>query len=675
MINKREYEMRTLSPTLLAAQQAASHTPWVKIEVKNKITGVTRLTWERLYQGTESDYYHGLTLAGDGSLIRVRITPPSDGCKLYRQRITNPGPQCNFSTWTYTNEYDCQAIAAASYNAEVSIFWINGSRELRRIRSTDYGASWLSPELIDYSPSTDVHGLAAAYKSNGDLAVFFTDQMTLYIKKRISGNWQTKAAWDKSTGSLSSIAAVYNSDWDLLVTGQDSNGNYKVWSLIYGDGGEGLAGVWSNLKELASAPAGGDFEYSGVFMDKPDVYRAFFIEKFSGIQSYNRPFWTYSIPNTGFTDSLWCEPVPFNLSSGYGLAISHFGNYCWLSNTNGVWRSSLVEASLDVSADILSVKCETLPKESRLLIDLRNDDGRYRSPGEGYLYVLKIGSQIEFSPGYVTALGKEASPGIVFWLDGWEYINSGNNSCFTLHAVDGWHLLGSWRARHQFRWNKDSNEMSVKRILEFVLARVGLKLEVQSQSSVITGFYPDFAIHPDDSGDIIVMRLLSFVPDMVYIEGVKAFLVNPQSSDSPVYCYGQAHSIFQGKYHSGSWLTNQVHIEGYDADNAASIITDSFSWQQMDCFSDRIKTIADRNIGTVAAGQTLAGAYLRKVEIAALDGMIRVPVNCGQQLYDVIDITDDRAGLSGAKRRVMGLLLSYQPTRGEYEQKLLLGGV
>jgi hypothetical protein len=54
--------------------------------------------------------------------------------------------------------------------------------------------------------------------------------------------------------------------------------------------------------------------------------------------------------------------------------------------------------------------------------------------------------------------------------------------------------------------------------------------------------------------------------------------------------------------------------------------------------------------------------------------MMRVPVNCGQQLYDVIDITDDRAGLSGAKRRVMGLLLSYQSTRGEYEQKLLLGG-
>ena len=366
--------MRTLSSTLLAAQQAGSHTPWVKIEVKNKMTGVTRLIWERLYQGTESDYYHGLTLAGDGSLIRVRITLPSDGCKLYRQRVTNPGSQSNFSNWIYTNQYDCLAVAAASFNAEVSLFWINGSRELRRLKSNDYGASWLSPELIDYSPSTDVRGLTAAYKPNGDLAVFFTDQMTLYTKKRIAGNWQTKAAWDKSTGSLSSVAAVYNSDWDLLVIGQDSGGNDKVWSLIYGDGGDVPAGTWSNLKELASAPADGDLEYGGVFADKPDVYRAFYVEKFSGVQSYNRPFWTHSIPDTRFTDNLWHEPVPFNLSREYGLAIAHSGNYCWLSNAGGVWRSSLAEASLDVAADILSVKYETLPKEGRLVIDLRNDD-------------------------------------------------------------------------------------------------------------------------------------------------------------------------------------------------------------------------------------------------------------------------------------------------------------
>ena len=52
-----------------------------------------------------------------------------------------------------------------------------------------------------------------------------------------------------------------------------------------------------------------------------------------------------------------------------------------------------------------------------------------------------------------------------------------------------------------------------------------------------------------------------------------------------------------------------------------------------------------------------------------------VPVNCGQQLYDVIEVTDARAGLAAAKRRVLGMTLVYQPQRGEYFQRLELGGV
>ena len=133
--------MRTLSSALSAAQQANSHTPCVKVEVKNKTAGVTRLLWERLYQGAEAEYYHGLTLAGDGSLIRVRVTPSADGSKLYRQRVTNPGSQSDFSTWTYTGQYNCLAVAVAAYGTQVSIFWINNNREIRRLKSTNYGAS------------------------------------------------------------------------------------------------------------------------------------------------------------------------------------------------------------------------------------------------------------------------------------------------------------------------------------------------------------------------------------------------------------------------------------------------------------------------------------------------------------------------------------------------------
>jgi len=404
--------MRELSSTLLAAQQQASHIPCVKVEASNRHAGVVKLRWERLYSGSEADYYHALTMPGDGSLIRVRVTPPSDARKLYRQRVASPGPQSDFSQWVYTSQYDVVTVAACSLGAEASIFWIKGDRKLYHLKSTDYGASWGSPQLLTYTPTTAINGLACAYKPNGDIALFFADQATLYVMKRLSDSWQAKVAWDKSTGDLSGLAAVYDGDWNLLVTGQDSGDNFKLWSLVYGDGGDVAAGSWSGLKEWASAPADGDFDYRTAFMDKPDVYRCFFVESFSGNEAYSRPCWSYSVPGSKFIDNLWHEPVPFNLSSQYGLAIAHYGGYGWLSSPYGVWRAGLSPQSLDLSADVLSLREELNPTGGSLNVELRNDDGRYAAPGEGDLSVLDIGGQLDFSPGYVTAQGNEVSPGL-----------------------------------------------------------------------------------------------------------------------------------------------------------------------------------------------------------------------------------------------------------------------
>ena len=263
--------MRTLSSTLLAAQKQATHIPYVKVEAYNKILGVVRLDWTRLYTGTEPDYFHALTIPGDGSLIRARITPPADSRKLYRQRVANPGPSSDFSTWTYTNQYNAAVVACCSLGAEVSIFWINGvNRAIYQLKSTDDGVTWGTPTLLGYSPTTAIYGIAAAYKANGDIGLFYADQATLYVMKRIAGSWGAATAWDKTTGDLSGVACVYDGDWNLFVTGKDSNGNFKLWSLIYGDGGDVAAGTWSDLKEFASAPSGGSFEYHRAFMDKPD---------------------------------------------------------------------------------------------------------------------------------------------------------------------------------------------------------------------------------------------------------------------------------------------------------------------------------------------------------------------------------------------------------------------
>ncbi|MFC2048502.1 hypothetical protein ACFLSK_03635 [Chloroflexota bacterium] len=66
---------------------------------------------------------------------------------------------------------------------------------------------------------------------------------------------------------------------------------------------------------------------------------------------------------------------------------------------------------------------------------------------------------------------------------------------------------------------------------------------------------------------------------------------------------------------------------------------------------------------------------MREAEIESGGGTIRILVNCGQQLCDVVDITDSRAGLDAEKKRVLELTLVYNSNRGEYGQWLSLGAV
>ena len=158
--------MRTLTTTLLAAQKAASRRPYVKVEAANTRAGVVNLQWTRLYTGSEVDSVHAATMPADGSLIRLYATLAGDNRKLYRQRVTNPGPGSDFTQWNYLSIYGIMAVAACSLGAEVSLFWVKTTGEIDRIKSTDNGATWQAVDYPGYAPSGAVTQMAAAYNPN-----------------------------------------------------------------------------------------------------------------------------------------------------------------------------------------------------------------------------------------------------------------------------------------------------------------------------------------------------------------------------------------------------------------------------------------------------------------------------------------------------------------------------
>lgn len=661
--------MRTLSSNLLAAQKSSARLPYVKVEIVEKVGGITRLRWERLYSGSEPDSHHAATMPADGSLIRAR----TEGTHLYYQRVANPGPASDFTIWEdWASDIEDPPVALCSFEGRVALAcvpetWPEGHRWIAFRESTDNGTTWggwvallETTEPIDY--------LTMDYKDSDVITLFYSIGGIVYAIKRSNGTWGSPQAWSNSVSSITGHACVYWGDWNLVVTGQDASGNYKVWTCVYGDGYSMAVGSWSSLAELTVANSGSGVEFHCPSLGFPDVFRTFFIEKYTGAEAYSRPCWSYSLATAEFISNLWREPVPFDLSTSHGLALAYGGSHVWLSMPSGVWRAALSPSPLDVSADVVGLVARTEPTSGKLRIELRNDDGRYQEIGSGGYAAITEGSEVLVSPGYRTSSGEEVSPGLAYWIEGWEYLSEGGRANFVIYASDGWGLLNHWKARRQFSWVAGSK--NIFQLLAFIFARVGLEFSVFSNSSALVNQYPAFTIHPGESGATAVRRLLDMVPDVLFFRGHYAYIKNPQASDQSVYSYGTDHPLWEGRYASDSPGYNRVQVYG------AEVLSESFSWLHVSKVYDRLHQVHDLNLNTVEKAQGRAEAELREALTSAISGEIRVPVNCGQELYDVIDITDERAGLVAAKRRILGLVLLYSTGRdAHYDQRLLLGEV
>jgi len=663
--------MRTLSSTLTAAQKSSSARPHPKVEVFEKIGGITRLSWTRLYEGSENDSFHACCMPGDGSLIRLRVEPSTN--ELYRQRVTSPDENSNYSSWTDWS-VTAYAVAICAYGTSVFAFRIGTDGHLYRSESSDSGASFGSWTDMGDISGTSSFRLAATAKSATEAIVLYADGADIYRRRLSGGSWEAAAKWTNSMNSINGLAVTYMGDWNIVVTGRQATTLKPiVCTCVLGDGYSAAVGNWSSLAELTIAASDSDIAFKFPCLDMPDVFRAFFVEAYSGSEPYNRPYWTHSLATTDFIDNLWREPVPFNLSSDYGVAMCYESPHIWLTRPDGVWRASISAGSVEITDSVLQIKAETNETSGRITIVLRNDDGRFApihrgQSGDTY-EAIKLGSEIRFSPGYHTTAesSPEHSTGLAHWITGWEYTSYGGHAEFILHAVDGWGLLEEWKARRQFSWA--SGDKNIFLLLSFIFARAGLEFSSFSSSSAITAQYPTFAIYPSENGRTAVLRLLAMIEDVLFFRGHYGYLKHPQTSDSIDYTYGTDHVIHEGVYRQYAKQVNRAQVFG------DSVFTEDWDWAEVELVLDKLGQSHDINLDDTTKAHFRGSATLREAAIRAISGYIIVPLNCGQELYDVVEITDSRAGLSSAKRRILGLNHHYVPAKGIYSLTAILGTV
>jgi hypothetical protein len=651
--------LRTISSTILAAQKDASSVPYLRAVVHDRIGGVRRLGFERLYDGVEPDGYHAAAMAGDGSLSRARVA----GGTLYYQRIVSPGPGGAFDSWTDLGSVATADVALCADGSRVLLFYVDTDVATVRVReSTDNGATLSSP-VTAASAAGVVTWLAAAIKADGDALLLYSVGAAVYCAKRVSGVWGSPVTWTNSVASVSGLACHHHLDWNVAVAGADTDGTAYLWTCIFGDGVWQSADTWSALREVMRASTGSNVTYRAPFLGRPDVDRLTVTEKFTGTTAYSRAYHSHSLPTAVFAENRWREPVPFDHDTEYGLAIAVGLDDAWFCSPSGVWRASLDTPELDLSADVLEAEASERPFGGSSRLVLRNDDGRYsNNPAP-----LRTGAELEIGVGYETASGVEYSEGPRYWIDSVERQTGGGRGQVEIRARDASGLLAEWRARRQYSWS--AGEETVFGILRFLFGRAGLDFSSVSASAPALSRKPAFTVHAGESGLTAVRRLIDTVSDVLLTRGAVALMKDPVSSESTAYAYGIGHEILAGRYREEAAPSNRAQVFG------EGVFAEAFDWPAIALAQDRTTQVIDANVTTAGDAEDRAEAILRGAAMEAVDGQITIRPNAAQELYDVVEVTDPIAGLYAAKRRVLRQMLRYSSVRGGYVQLVELGGV
>jgi len=670
--------VKQLSEALLAAQRGASGVPYVRAVFGDYAGDRPRLRPRTLYVGSEPHAQHAAVVAFDGALVRARVQSGT----LYVQRVANPGPGANFSSWT--------SLGAVSSSAGIALMTGGGSGgeimlvhvatdnvSLRYFYSFDGGVTWQGPASIATAGAA-VAAVCGAFRDvDNERVVFWSEGATVYRSRWVAGTgWGARTAWTNSVASITGLAVTFLFDWQVIVTGtQTGTGDAYVWACIYGDGFSEGANTWGTLRAVAQGAAG-----SGVSYRAPAVavagscFRLFFVESYSGAVAYDRVYWSTLGIVHDFNQEQWQEPVAFPFSGSlYGVAAAAPASLgaLYVTMPSVVWYSALpASAEVDVSERVVEASVEADARGARARLVLDNEDGKLTAYGSGELGALRRGWRLELSPGYVGTGGAEAAAApYTYWVESVE-LQTGPERRVVVTARDGWWLLEGWRARRQFAWS--AGQRSVSQLLFFVVGRAGLEYASVSASGAITSLQPAFTIHPGEDGAGAVRRLLSMVEDVAYFDGGTLTGRLVRTDDEAVYAFGggDGHVIAGARYREVGPEVNRARVVG------AGFYGEEFDFDGIESVGERVAQVLDLNLDAAGEVTDRAAAVLRK---AALEGrgdeLAVFGVHCGVELYDVVTVTDEGAGLAGALRRVLGYEWRYEGRRGRYEMRLQLGAV
>jgi hypothetical protein len=677
----------TITPTLLAAQKHPHRHPYVEAKLYDYEAGIKRLSWTRLYDGAEADNHHGIAFDGQGSMHRIRAGADS---KLYHQKITNPGPSSDYSSWTEI-AIDCAGpCAIAAYGAKVYIFYQhNELNKLNKLYSHNYGQDWTNAELLALAGALS---MAACWKGSTTTVVCFTATLVKVSAAVLDTTDQTTTEYFSNHGldTTYGIGATYQAgEFPIVLAGKDTDGGTGIVSYALYATKLSTIYSFSSLHVLLTADEDVVTAFRYPDCHVPDAAQDYetiqltVVEDYSGVTAYTRPLLAHLVKDTSWSDATITEPRFFlPIPAAYGVRLSTTSGYWWMETPEGVWRAPRPAADpLDLTPYILELhQVIAHQRPGAIVLVLDNSKGYFASPGEGSLASLRFRAEIRLRLGYKTTKGNESLPNLTYWVESWHYGSAANRSVFTIRCLDLWGLAGAWAARYSLRWNYTTFEPArVWQILYQFLGRLGIRLwnnPAASKSSTIDNYYPKFLSRGGTIADTQLRRLLSFVTDGLVPRWALCFAKNLLANEASSYDYENTpgeHPIYAGAY-ATLLTTTHTQVSGDTQDEPPVHVREAaFNWDLLSLGIDNLRMEYDANLEETDQAAKRADALLRHETQESTGDQITVPTNVDQELYDVITVTDRRCGIDQEKYRVLAIQTDYDRRKSQYEQRLTLG--
>jgi len=132
------------------------------------------------------------------------------------------------------------------------------------------------------------------------------------------------------------------------------------------------------------------------------------------------------------------------------------------------------------------------------------------------------------------------------------------------------------------------------------------------------------------------------------------------------------HVILDGQYIAESPDINRAYVIGRDA-YGNPVYGTAVDSTELALVGERLDFIPDPAIPTTAQAGDVASAILAKMRLTGKRGVILIPPNCGQELFDVVQVSDSMANQSAVTFRVVGIRFEYNPKQARYQYRLILG--